>query len=66
MTLASYLSKTKVNYSEFARQIGVSAEAVRRYSLGMSTPTHKVMTRIVMATNNRVNPNDFFRARVSA
>jgi transcriptional regulator with XRE-family HTH domain len=60
MTLEQYLQKEGLTPSEFARQIMVSPETVRRYVAGERTPDRKRMTRIAEATNFRVTANSFF------
>lgn len=63
MQLASYLSKRHIHPADFAKQIGVSGEAVRRYLVEGRIPTPSVMTRIVEATHGKVTPNDFYRTK---
>ncbi len=60
MNLKSYLDVKSITYSAFARQIGTSAEAVRRYAERARVPTQDVMRRIHAVTEGAVQPNDFF------
>lgn len=60
MTLEQYLRHEELTPSEFARQIGVSPETVRRYTAGERTPDKIRMTKIAEATGFRVTANDFF------
>lgn len=66
MQLASYLSKRRIHPADFAKQIGVSGEAVRRYLVEGRIPTPAVMDRIVAATHGKVTPNDFYSSRTKA
>ena len=55
-----YLEQQKLTYSAFARKIGVSPQAVRRYVTGERRPSADIMTAIAQATDGEVRPNDFF------
>jgi hypothetical protein len=59
MTLAEYLAESSLNRSQFARQIGVSPETVRRYLDLGRVPAPRVMTKIMLATGCKVTANDF-------
>lgn len=61
MTLRDYLTSTGLTRAEFAKIIGVTSEAVRRYADCGRVPTPKVMTEILRATEGKVTANDFFR-----
>ena len=60
MTLEHYLDVEQLTPSEFARQIRVSPETVRRYVAGERIPDRARMTRIAEATNFKVTADDFF------
>ena len=60
MTLDEHIKRTGVKNAEFARLIGVSGEAVRRYREGARIPSAEVMRRIVRVTGGAVQPNDFY------
>jgi transcriptional regulator with XRE-family HTH domain len=60
MKLADYLTETSTSPRDFAKRIGVSKEAVRRYALGIRIPEKKVMEKIALATGSQVTANDFF------
>lgn len=60
MTLEAYLANQNETRAEFAKRIGVSVEAVRRYVDCGRVPTPKVMERIALATGCKVTANDFF------
>jgi transcriptional regulator with XRE-family HTH domain len=59
MTLADYLSQAQLSQTQFAKQIGVSKQAVQRYAKGR-IPEPEVMKRIALATASKVTANDFF------
>ena len=54
------LSGTPVN--TFAREIGVSFQAVHRYVNGKRIPTRDVMQRIAEKTGGEVQANDFYES----
>lgn len=58
--LREYLSKNKLNCSQFAKLIGVTMQAVNRYINNCRTPDKDVMPRIFDATNGEVTANDFY------
>jgi len=58
--LKTYLDRTGVSRVQFAAQIGVTPEAVRKYLGGDRIPTREVMERIAEVTNGEVTANDFF------
>lgn len=60
MDLRAYLEREETTYSAFARQIGVSPQAVQRYVVGERRPSAEIMTAIAHATDGDVRPNDFF------
>lgn len=60
MTLAEYLEETRESYADFARRIGSTRQAVRRYAVEGRVPEPKAMQRIVFATGGKVTANDFF------
>jgi hypothetical protein len=59
MRLFEYLDQSKTSVPDFARLIGISPEAVRRYLVGERNPRTSVMMEIIRHTNGRVTPNDF-------
>lgn len=58
MKFDTYLERNHLTDAAFARVIGVSREAVRRYR-GGRIPTREIMRRIVDVTDGLVTPNDF-------
>ena len=60
MKLRQYLTDHDLTLTEFARLVGVTTEAVRRYVGGDRTPTPDVMRRIFDMTDGAVTANDFF------
>jgi transcriptional regulator with XRE-family HTH domain len=66
MTLKEYLAEAAVSRADFARQIDVSQETVRRYLIGTRIPDKHVMERIALATGCKVTANDFFRMVAAA
>jgi predicted transcriptional regulator len=61
MKLAEYLERTSTSRHEFAKTIGVSKEAVRRYAYCGRVPTPEVMAKLIAATGGQVTANDFFK-----
>jgi transcriptional regulator with XRE-family HTH domain len=59
MRLDEYLASNSVSRADFARQVGVSVESVRRYLNGR-VPEPSVMSKIIEATEGKVSANDFF------
>ncbi|HDZ73750.1 MAG TPA: XRE family transcriptional regulator [Aurantimonas coralicida] len=59
MKLKDYLAGRKVSIAEFAKRIGVSHEAVRRYINRERRPDWDVLERIVKATKGAVSADDF-------
>jgi transcriptional regulator with XRE-family HTH domain len=60
MTLQDYLAESSLTQSQFARQIGVKPETIRRYIAGERIPDRDKMAKIALATGCRVTANDFF------
>lgn len=65
MRLQEYLTTNSVSRADFAVQIGVSTESVRRYLNGR-VPESSVMCKIIEATRGQVSANDFFQIASSA
>jgi transcriptional regulator with XRE-family HTH domain len=59
MRLEEYLTGNRISRADFAVQIGVSVESVRRYLNGR-VPESSVMCKIIEATEGKVSANDFF------
>lgn len=66
MTLKDWFEEQGIEAPEFARRIGRSTEAVRRYLNGDRIPDRSTMPLIVRETNGRVTANDFFGIEVAA
>lgn len=64
-TLTKYLKQTKKTVREFAAEILVDPESVRRYSRGKRIPRPDVMKRIIAATDGAVTADSFFSQSVS-
>jgi transcriptional regulator with XRE-family HTH domain len=64
MKLADYLADK--SRSEFARQLGVTPEAVRLWQIGERTPRRDVMARIAEITGGSVTPADFYASPEAA
>lgn len=60
MTLKEWLAANETSHVEFAKTIGRSAEAVRRYMNGERIPDRETMPLIVEHTGGDVTANDFF------
>ena len=59
MKLADYLDERGLSYSQFARRIGVSQQAVNGYIQGERYPKPLIMKAIYEETGGRVGPMDF-------
>jgi transcriptional regulator with XRE-family HTH domain len=66
MDLKAYLDARGLSDTQFAVEIGVSLEAVRRYRQGARFPKPSVMRRIMEVTKGAVTPNDFLPIREAA
>jgi transcriptional regulator with XRE-family HTH domain len=60
MRLQDYLASNSLSRADFAQQIGVSVESVRRYLNGR-VPEPSVMGKIIWVTDGEVTANDFFQ-----
>jgi transcriptional regulator with XRE-family HTH domain len=60
VTLSEFLTEASIDHRQFAKRIGVSSEAVRRYVNGDRIPDKRRMAKIVLATGGKVTANDFF------
>lgn len=60
MTLQDYLKEAAQSRADFARQIDVSQETVRRYLAGTRMPDKRRMEKIALVTGSKVTANDFF------
>lgn len=65
MTLDAYLSRTGMSNADFAAAIGCTAEAVRRWRLGVM-PQRRFWRRIASATDEKVTPADLIRGASAA
>lgn len=63
MRLSDYLHQKNLTDAAFARLVGISSEAVRRYK-DKRVPEPKVMRKIIEVTDGQVQPNDFFPAEM--
>lgn len=61
MNLNDYLQTVNLSRAEFANLIGVSGQAVGRYANSKRIPEPKVMKAIVLVTDGKVTPNDFYQ-----
>ena len=60
MKLGDYLKAHSIPRAQFAEQIGVSGETIRRYIAGTRIPERDTMEKIALATACKVTANDFF------
>lgn len=60
MKLTDYLDSNGLSDADFARAIGVSANAVRHYKMRRRLPRPEIMDRIRSQTLDAVMPNDFY------
>lgn len=65
MTLSEWIDESNRSLEEFARAIGVTSEAVRRYRAGARMPEPLVAQRIVEETNGRVGIQDLHQVRLA-
>jgi hypothetical protein len=65
--LADYLNETGISRHDFAKQIGVSSEAVRIWLVSETDrmPQRPILARIVEATNGRVTGLDFLPSELA-
>lgn len=61
MKLADYLARNDISRHEFAKQIGVTSEAVRQWLISSTDrmPQRPILARIVEATDGQVTALDF-------
>ena len=60
MQLGPFLESQNLSQTEFAGQVGATAEAVRLWVKGDRIPASKFMAAIREATSGTVQPNDFY------
>lgn len=60
MKLTDYCSQEKMNFSDVARKIGATPQAVRAWAIGSRIPSRAWMQKIVSLSNGAVQPNDFY------
>lgn len=66
MTLATWLAASGITDAEFARQIGVTRQALSRYKAHSRFPRPDVLKRIHHVTTGSVTPNDFAATMLEA
>jgi DNA-binding transcriptional regulator YdaS (Cro superfamily) len=66
MTLAKYLGCCSITSAAFARQVGVSKQAMFKYVHGLRIPAPGIMVRIREATDGAVTADDFVDQRHEA
>ena len=66
MHLRDYLTEKGLTPAEFAAEIRVHHDAVRKWMRGERTPRPRQMLAINRATQGRVTPNDFHAEGQSA
>ena len=60
MTLKEWLAAKEIAHGDFAKMIGRTPEAVRRYANGERIPDRETMPLIHEHTGGQVTANDFF------
>ena len=60
MRLDQYMETEGLSHAQFANMCGISARALYRYAKHQRVPREPVMRAIILATDNKVLPNDFF------
>ena len=58
--LKEYLIKNKIKQIKFAKQIGISKGMISLIVNGLANPSLKTIIKIQKATNNEVQPIDFY------
>ena len=58
MTLTDFMIKEKITRDEFARRIGVDANTVYRWEVGLRYPQRHIR-KIMAITKGKVTANDF-------
>jgi transcriptional regulator with XRE-family HTH domain len=61
MQLTEWLAEKAIDKEEFAKRVGATPEAVRLWTSGARIPNRHFMRRIREATDEAVQPNDFFQ-----
>ena len=59
MKLEAYLTKHQISIEDFAKDAGISAQAIYKYLRGERTPRKEFLTRMAAATHGEVTANDF-------
>lgn len=59
--LKEYLIKNKIKQIKFAKQIGISKGMISLIVNGLANPSLKTSIKIQQATNNEVQPIDFYK-----
>ena len=62
MRLEDWLDKEDRTRAWLAKRIGISISTIDRIIREERSPTHKIMEKIIQATNGEVLPNDFFQS----
>ena len=60
MKLKEYLDSENLKVSDLARATGVKHCVAMRWVTGETIPSRENMQKIVLFTENKVNPNDFY------
>lgn len=58
--MREYIDKSAISVTEFAKQIGVSRQAVYDYMSGEKMPKRATMQNIEAVTRGKVKPQDFY------
>jgi len=59
MTIKEYITENNLTLVEFARLIGITKVTLWNYMNNKRKPCFKVMKKIMQATKNKINHNDF-------
>ena len=59
--LEKWINDNKMNFSSFGRKIGASRDKIRKYHKLSVIPRKETMILIQQATNNEVQPIDFYK-----
>ena len=65
MTLDEWIRNSERSVEDFARAVGVTTEAIRRYRFGHRMPEPFVAQRIVEETNGQVSIQDLHEVRIA-
>ena len=66
MTLDEYLVAEKITETVFAKKAKLTQAHINRLRKGLSWPQKDTLTRIMIASDGKITPNDFLRTGAAA